>query len=501
MRGNEAVSTAGNIAVPTMPIAGNVRPQRSERAFSRRVAMDIVGYLDVFGVLIGGLVPAAIYASYGELPIRWPLVTQTSLLASLFAYLCLRHFGLYDINRIGDLPLKPLRILASFGIAFAVVMGLAVPFGISEMHFWVWYGTWAIVSTTFVMATRICAHKVLTHLTSSGAFDARVAVYGNGTIAERLAGHLNNPMLAVRFVGAFDDRIDHGRNPSFASEPQLPVSGTLVDLIALGRTGEIDQIIIALPPSADRRTADVARRLEQLPVSLHVCTHLVSDLIDSTTAHNVSHLGPIGLLDIKTKPLSDWGRHVKALEDYVIAALALLVAAPVMLLVAIAIKLDSPGPIFFRQRRHGLNRRVIEVLKFRSMRVMEDGAEVTQATAGDPRVTRIGRFLRASSLDELPQLINVLRGEMSLIGPRPHALVHDDHYGEMLERYANRHQVKPGMTGWAQVNGFRGPTETPDKMRARVEADLYYIDNWSLWLDLRILVLTVFVGLHHKNAL
>ena len=163
--------------------------------------------------------------------------------------------------------------------------------------------------------------------------------------------------------------------------------------------------------------------------------------------------------------------------------------------VAVAIKLDSPGPVLFRQRRHGLNRRDINVLKFRSMTVMENGGEVRQASVGDARVTRIGAFLRRTSLDELPQLINVLAGEMSLIGPRPHALVHDDHYGEMLERYANRHQVKPGMTGWAQVCGFRGPTETPDKMQARVACDLVYIDRWSLWFDLKILAMTVFVGL------
>jgi putative colanic acid biosynthesis UDP-glucose lipid carrier transferase len=244
----------------------------------------------------------------------------------------------------------------------------------------------------------------------------------------------------------------------------------------------------------------VARRLEQLPVSLHIVTHLAGDLVDQTTAHSVSSIGNVGLLDIKTKPLADWGRHLKSIEDYVIAALALLVALPVMVVIAVAIKLDSPGPVLFRQRRHGLNRRVIEVLKFRSMIVTENGSEVRQASRSDSRVTRVGHFLRRTSLDELPQLINVLRGEMSLIGPRPHALVHDDQYGEMLERYANRHQVKPGMTGWAQVNGFRGPTETPDKMAQRVDYDLAYIDSWSVWLDLKILAMTVLVGFRHKNA-
>ena len=184
----------------------------------------------------------------------------------------------------------------------------------------------------------------------------------------------------------------------------------------------------------------------------------------------------------------------------VLGGLLLVLALPVLALIALAIKLDDGGPVLFRQRRRGLNHRSIEVLKFRSMRVAEDGPVVTQARKGDPRITPVGRWLRKSSLDELPQLVNVLKGEMSLVGPRPHALVHDEHWGELLERYANRQQVKPGITGWAQVNGFRGETETAEKMQARVEHDLVYIDTWSLLLDLRILLATPLFGLAHKNA-
>ena len=171
-----------------------------------------------------------------------------------------------------------------------------------------------------------------------------------------------------------------------------------------------------------------------------------------------------------------------------------------MLAVALAIKLESPGPVFFKQRRHGYNHRLIYVYKFRTMRVTEDGPVVVQAKKDDERITRIGKFLRRSSIDELPQLFNVLKGEMSLVGPRPHAVAHNQHYCERLERYANRHCVKPGMTGWAQIHGFRGPTEDPEKMRRRVEMDLYYIENWSLWLDLKIIALTPFLGFVNRNA-
>ncbi len=494
------MSTATS-SVPTAQPAVAKRPPNGPRAWSRRVAIDIVGFLDIAGVLGGGLIPAVIYATDGGIAVNFPMVTQAALLTSLFCYLCFRHFGLYDIQKIHDLPASPLKIIAALGVAFLAALGLGLPFVAGSTDFWMWYSVWALASTTSVLGTRFIARYVLARMTAAGMFDARVAVYGFGRIAARLEGFLKDPAYAIRLIGVFDDRKAQSARERQGGDATSSIAGNLDDLMRLGRAGAIDQIIIALPQAADKRTAEIARRLEQLPVSLHVVTHISSDILDEGPAHGVSHIGPVGLIDVKTKPLGDWGRYVKTAEDYVVGLLALILLSPVMALIALAVKLDSPGPVFFRQRRHGLNKRVIEVLKFRSMNVMEDGADVKQATIGDVRVTRLGRFLRSTSLDELPQLINVLKGEMSLIGPRPHALVHDDHYDEMLEGYANRHQVKPGMTGWAQVHGFRGPTENDFKMRARVEHDLWYIDNWSLWLDLRILTMTVFVGLRHKNAL
>lgn len=494
------MSTATS-SVPTAQPAVAKRPPNGPRAWSRRVAIDIVGFLDIAGVLGGGLIPAVIYATDGGIAVNFPMVTQAALLTSLFCYLCFRHFGLYDIQKIHDLPASPLKIIAALGVAFLAALGLGLPFVAGSTDFWMWYSVWALASTTSVLGTRFIARYVLARMTAAGMFDARVAVYGFGRIAARLEGFLKDPAYAIRLIGVFDDRKAQSARERQGGDATSSIAGNLDDLMRLGRAGAIDQIIIALPQAADKRTAEIARRLEQLPVSLHVVTHISSDVLDEGPAHGVSHIGPVGLIDVKTKPLGDWGRYVKTAEDYVVGLLALILLSPVMALIALAVKLDSPGPVFFRQRRHGLNKRVIEVLKFRSMNVMEDGADVKQATIGDVRVTRLGRFLRSTSLDELPQLINVLKGEMSLIGPRPHALVHDDHYDEMLEGYANRHQVKPGMTGWAQVHGFRGPTENDFKMRARVEHDLWYIDNWSLWLDLRILTMTVFVGLRHKNAL
>ena len=485
--------------LPRLQAVANPVPPMPARltTYSRRVALDLVGFADVAAVLFGGLLAAALYTHFGELAINWLRVLQAGLVTALFAYFCLRHFGFYDERRIHDLPCSPARVLMALVIAFAALPGLGAPFGMTNADFWVWHATWASASGAVLIANHAAARRNLGAMTRAGRFDTRVALYGVGAVAERIASAIADPRLGISLVGIYDDRALRRGSGAGA----LAAAGGLDDLIAAGRAGRIDQIIIALPEAHDARATDIARRLEQLPVSLHIYTHIASDLVGDGVAHSVSSLGPIGLVDLKAKPLSDWSPIVKTWEDYLVGSVALILALPVMAGIALAIKLTSRGPVLFRQRRHGLNRRVIEVAKFRTMRVMEDGGEVRQAERGDPRVTRLGAFLRSTSLDELPQLFNVLRGEMSLVGPRPHALVHDDHYGEMLERYANRHQVKPGMTGLAQVNGFRGPTESTDKMASRVEQDLAYIDTWSLWLDIEIMALTIVRGFRHKNAL
>ena len=205
-------------------------------------------------------------------------------------------------------------------------------------------------------------------------------------------------------------------------------------------------------------------------------------------------------IEIQRAPLSATERLVKRAVDFVLALIALIFFIPIMMLTALAIKLDGPGPVIFKQRRRGFNGRKFIMYKFRTMTVQEDGSSVAQATRNDPRVTKIGKALRASSIDELPQLFNVLRGDMSLIGPRPHALAHDNYFEKVLEDYAFRHHVKPGMTGWAQVNGLRGATPTIDVISRRVKMDLWYINNWSLWLDFQILIKTFFEVLRKRNA-
>jgi Undecaprenyl-phosphate glucose phosphotransferase len=464
--------------------------------WSRQVAADLVGVADAFAIELGAILPALIYQFAGDVAVKWPQVVQTGLLTTFIVVCCLRSWGLYNTSRMHSFPIEPMKLFSAILLGLAAVHGVGMPFEPGVMDAWVWYAVWLSASFSMILGSRIMTHLLLAKLTAAGRFDTRVAVFGAGVIARRVHDHLSDPKLGITFAGVFDDRKGEGRLDPLG----LHVNGRLDDLIEAGRAGRIDQIVIALPQAADRRAAEVAKKLEQLPVSLHVVTHISSDLVDSKAMHRVSNLGPVGLLDVKRKPLSDWAPLVKRAEDYGLGLLLLVIAAPLMLLCAVAIKLDSSGPVFFRQRRRGLNQRVIEVLKFRTMTVMEDGTDVRQATKDDVRITRVGHILRRASLDELPQLINVLRGEMSLVGPRPHALVHDEHWGEMLETYANRHQVKPGITGLAQVTGWRGETETSEKMRGRVAHDLEYIANWSLGRDLSILAQTVRAVVRGTNA-
>jgi putative colanic acid biosynthesis UDP-glucose lipid carrier transferase len=217
--------------------------------------------------------------------------------------------------------------------------------------------------------------------------------------------------------------------------------------------------------------------------------------------HRISEVAGHYAIDLSVSPMNGMARVIKRLEDLVIGGIISLLVLPVCLAIALVIKITSPGPVLFKQYRTGVNGKQFKVYKFRSMRIHEEeNGQVTQATKGDSRITPIGAFLRRTSLDELPQFYNVLQGRMSIVGPRPHALAHNEYYKELVESYMRRHKVKPGITGWAQVNGLRGETDTLEKMEKRVEYDLWYIDNWSLWLDLRIIFLTIFKGFINKNA-
>jgi Undecaprenyl-phosphate glucose phosphotransferase len=267
--------------------------------------------------------------------------------------------------------------------------------------------------------------------------------------------------------------------------------------IVAGRSKNAAEIVLAFSWS-DGRKLELVRdylRASPLPVQL-----LPDSRIRTLTGNRSFHVNGTFSVEVQRGPLSKLEQRLKRLLDIAGACIALVLLAPLFVVTALAIKLDSPGPVFFRQRRNGFNSSQFRIFKFRTMTAMDDGVVVLQARRNDPRVTRVGRILRQSSIDELPQLFNVLLGDMSLVGPRPHALAHDDEYSEVLSNYAFRNHVKPGITGWAQVNGYRGETIRVEQMKARVDRDLWYINNWDVLLDLKILALTVFEVVRRRNA-
>ncbi len=366
-----------------------------------------------------------------------------------------------------------------------------------------WVFAWLVTAAASLALIDMGAGALVDRLRRRGRLARRIVVFGGGEhsarFIEKAVGEWGD-RLSVRAY--FADRLDSRCRPIAG----IPCRGDVDELLSFIRGEPVDEIVIALPWSEDERILSVLSRLRHLPIPVRLAPEMIQLRSFNRPAPESTEFMPV----IRDRPISIWDQLVKDGFDRCVAALALLLASPTMLVIAALIKWDSPGPVFFRQKRLGFDNRPFDILKFRSMTQAEPGRHMQQARRNDARVTRVGSFLRRSSLDELPQLINVLRGEMSLIGPRPHPMwtrgdqlwpeQGDRPLEAILSEYASRHRVKPGITGWAQVCGCRGETETVDKMARRVEHDLHYIENWSLWLDIRILFLTLKTVVSGENA-
>lgn len=331
---------------------------------------------------------------------------------------------------------------------------------------------------------------------TNDALQSRIAVVGATQSARDFIGQVlqvnDEKKDLLKLIGIYDDRAKMRTD-----ELEFKISGTLDDLLEHAKNGRIDQIVVALPWMAVDRLEQIVEKLSIVPVPVRLCPEGIAYSWNTLSS---DRLGNVETIDVRSRSIDGVEGALKFVMDRVGAACLILMLMPVFLLIALAIKMDTKGPVFFRQRRHGFNHESFQVWKFRSMSVMEDGDEIKQASKNDDRITRVGKFLRKTSLDELPQLYNVLIGNMSLVGPRPHALAHNDKYSKMLRGYARRHNVIPGITGLAQVKGFRGETDTLDKMEKRLQYDLEYIDNWSLVLDIKILFRTVGALCFPKNS-
>jgi putative colanic acid biosynthesis UDP-glucose lipid carrier transferase len=460
---------------------GLVRPHSAKiKAFVR--------FLD-FAVI--GITLWAIIALNG---IQWDLKHSWWLLVSIIAFSVFTEFnGLYREKR-GLLISKEIQNIV-FSWCFAVLVLIAIDeftLLVDPIHkniFWIW--TWVVPIE--ILSWHILLYNFLRMIRRSGRNSRRAAIAGVNALGlelQRLC--TEEEWMGLHFAGFYDDRAT-SRNGT----PDASVKGNLQELINSAKQGELDIVYITLPLKAEERIKQIITELSDTTVSVYFVPDFFGfDLLRSQW----SSVGNIEVVSIHDSPFYGIDGALKRIFDIIFSIVALFIVIIPMLIIALAVKFTSPGPVIFKQKRFGLGGEKINVWKFRSMSVAENGDDVVQATKNDPRVTPLGRFLRKSSLDELPQFINVLQGKMSVVGPRPHAIAHNELYRKQIKGYMLRHKVKPGITGLAQVNGYRGETDTLDKMEGRIKYDLEYISHWSLELDLKIIVKTVFKGFVGKDV-
>ncbi|YCO01646.1 undecaprenyl-phosphate glucose phosphotransferase [Vibrio sp. VNB-15] len=352
---------------------------------------------------------------------------------------------------------------------------------------------WFLLTPILLLTWRSVFRVALAYMRKLGYNTRTAIIIGQTqhglTLANELENHTEHGVL---FDGFYDERSKE-RLP----ESNYPIKGNVGLALERAKRGEVDYVYIAMPMHANERIALFLNQFSDTTAN----TYLIPDFFTYNLLHSRwDQIGQVQTLSVFDTPFAGISSWIKRLEDIVLSSIILLLISPVLLAISIGIKLTSKGPIIFKQFRYGLDGRKIAVWKFRSMTTMEQGNDVKQATKNDPRITPFGGFLRRTSLDELPQFINVLQGTMSIVGPRPHAVSHNEEYRQIVDRYMLRHKVKPGITGWAQINGYRGETDTLDKMEKRVEFDLDYIHHWSVWMDLKIIFLTIFKGFTGSNA-
>jgi putative colanic acid biosynthesis UDP-glucose lipid carrier transferase len=427
--------------------------------------------------------------------------TRAIVVAVLAYYLVAESQGLYRSWRGVSLRAESFKVLSVWTLTAPILLFLAFATKTSADYSRVVVVGWFVLTPPLLLAWRYALRLILAELRRRGKNIRTVGIAGATQMAEQLAQRIkDDASLGMRLVGFYDDRLAPRLHR--ISEEYGAVVGNIDQLVEDARAGRIDLVYIALPLKAEVRINSIVRRMADTTAT--VC--VVADFMVFDLSHpQWGSVGGIPVVSIFDSPFSGASGWLKRIEDIVIGTILLALVTPPMLVVSVLVKLSSPGPVFFVQRRYGLNGRPIRVLKFRSMTVTEDNENVKQAVKNDPRLITLGNFplgafLRKNSLDELPQFLNVLKGDMSIVGPRPHAIAHNEFYRGKIHGYMLRHKVKPGITGWAQVNGWRGETDTEEKMLKRIEHDLEYIRNWTLPWDIQIIFLTVFGRKKNLNA-
>ncbi|MEN5279030.1 undecaprenyl-phosphate glucose phosphotransferase [Brucella sp. TWI432] len=479
------------------PMARQMAEQYARDPLSPSMFSGVIRLIEFAIILITGIVSLASYVSFSTPHIAYYFLVMI-VSGALFVLLMEMNNG-YQIHILRS----PSRHLKRVFMTWATILGLVAVTGflfkVSSDFSRAWFLIWALSGLIILMISRLFVSWRIRRWARNGIMERRAVIVGGGPNAEALIRSLEQQAdNDIRICGIFDDRDDKRSPPVVAGYPKL---GNIKELIEFARIAHIDMLIVSLPISAEERILTILNKLWVLPVDIRLSA-LNSHIRFRPRAY--SYIGTVPMLDIFDKPINDWDSVAKRIFDIVFSLLGIIFLSPIMLATAIAIKLDSKGPVLFKQKRHGFNNEIINVWKFRSMYTEQTDATARNAVSrNDPRVTRVGRFIRKASIDELPQFFNSLSGSLSLVGPRPHAVAAHSHnvlFNEVVDGYFARHRVKPGVTGWAQINGWRGEIDNEDKIRMRTEFDLYYIENWSLWFDLKILFLTPVRLLNTENA-
>ncbi|TPI41260.1 undecaprenyl-phosphate glucose phosphotransferase [Mesorhizobium sp. B3-1-9] len=478
-------------------VARQVASQYRRDTMSPIMVSGVLRMVEFAMLFLSGLCVYFYYVGFfSYLAWQYPLAIAAT---SFLAVVLLDVTDCYQIEAL----MRPLanfgRVLLVWAGSFALMALTAFAIKASEDYSRLLFGTWFAVGFVLIFGLRLVMSSLIRRWARDGRMERRALIVGGGKAAEQLIRSVEKqPYNDIRICGIFDDRNDKRSPPIVAGYPKL---GTISELIEFARIARIDMLIVSLPLTAESRVLQLLKKLWVLPVDIRLSAH--SNALQFRP-RAYSYIGSVPMLDIFDKPINDWDSVAKRAFDIFFSLVGIVLFSPVMLATAIAIKLDSKGPVLFKQKRHGFNNEIIEVYKFRSMYTDRSDPTAKQTvTKNDPRVTGVGRFIRKTSIDELPQFFNSLFGSLSLVGPRPHAIAAQSHnllYNEVVDGYFARHKVKPGVTGWAQINGWRGEMDTNEKIRMRTEYDLYYIENWSMLFDLRILFLTPIRLLNTENA-
>lgn len=474
------------------------RPRRNaHKGVSLEILSSVVQALDFCGILAAGQIAVWAYVdtgSVGEYERYW----LSAFLGATILIFFLRNAGTYSERDLGNFRWQTGRVAIGWLSTVMILAAFAFLTKVAETYSRGWALIWVTVALGQLGLSRIVLGLLMQRWMRQGRLARTVAIVGSADIGRGLIAKLHaSGRSMVGVIGVFDNDLD--RVPGV--DGCIPGPDPYTNLITLAQNTAIDEVIIALPLNEAARIGNVVRRLRALPVDLRLS---IDCLTSEFPIRGLSETAAVRVVEIFDRPLKHWSGLAKSIEDKILGAVCLVIFAVPMMLIAAAIRLDSKGPVLFVQDRFGFNNKVVRVFKFRTMHVeAADPTGACRTVLGDPRVTRVGCILRTLSLDELPQLINVLRGDMSLVGPRPHAVAMragDELYHHAVADYFQRHRVRPGITGWAQVHGLRGEIDTLEKAHRRVAFDLYYIDHWSLWLDIKILFMTIKILFTRQNA-